>query len=447
MSCTEADRAWAEWFARQLEEQGYRIPVRTGDAPQSEVPEPERTFAVKSADWELPDPPAVSLIELGDLSPAAAELLAMLAWMAYAPVPVDLFVNHPGSLPAGLAVAARDPRSWAETVDTLARLGFVRRTPTEVLIGHQLLLQSVRTCGPCRSVEVQTLLEADVPSRIVATPADWPRWQALLSHVLAVADHVENDPARCAAENSGWLVDRAATYLQVRGRHADAIHLFKRALAIIEGVHGPGSLAAASTLNNLGESLFEQDLSAEAIPVLKRSLAIHERADGEQISVAINLDNLAKAYVGQRRHTEAIPLMARAITIWEAALGPDHPDLGVSLHNLASIHNQTKRYDEAIPLLERALAIDVSAYGPDDVTVATSLDALGMSLRGSGRLLESVSLFERALSIYDAVYPTGHRHVAICLRHLAGAFTDLGRHDDARNATARARAIDDGAAS
>jgi hypothetical protein len=73
---------------------------------------------------------------------------------------------------------------------------------------------------------VVALLRADAPGEVMGAPEDWPRWAVLLPHVLAAAGDVSDaelaGPAAGTADDVAWLLDRAATYLQVHARLTEA---------------------------------------------------------------------------------------------------------------------------------------------------------------------------------------------------------------------------------
>jgi tetratricopeptide (TPR) repeat protein len=179
---------------------------------------------------------------------------------------------------------------------------------------------------------VLKLLRADVPGTITGAPQAWPRWAALLPHVLAAANSFDSLP-RPAQDAAGadvsWLLDRAAAYLRVHARLAETRPLAERALTITEAAHGPDHPDVATDLNNL--ALILQDLGQPG---------------------------------------EARTLAERALTITEAAYGPDHPDVAIRLTNLATILQDLGQLAEARPLAERALAITEAAYGPDHPATA-----------------------------------------------------------------------------
>ena len=69
------------------------------------------------------------------------------------------------------------------------------------------------------------------------------------------------------------------------------------------------------------------------------------------------LNNLAQLFYAQGRFGEAEPLLRRDLAILEKALGPDHPQVAKSINDLANLYLSQNRYDEAEPLLKRSLAI------------------------------------------------------------------------------------------
>jgi len=53
---------------------------------------------------------------------------------------------------------------------------------------------------------------------------------------------------------------------------------------------------------------------------------------------------MAEMYQVQGRYAEAEPLLKRSLAITEKALGPDHRDVGTSLNRLAYLYQLQGRY-------------------------------------------------------------------------------------------------------
>ncbi|MDX8033506.1 FxSxx-COOH system tetratricopeptide repeat protein [Lentzea sp. BCCO 10_0856] len=392
--------------------------------------------------WDL------SRARLGEQSPAALQLLDLLAWLAPEPVPLDLFAAHPDELPQPLADAARDRLSWAETVGALADWFFVRRTGAEVTIAHRLLQQSLRArdngaSKPASSESVQQLLLADLPTSVVDAPETWPRWRKLLPHVLAVSDEAENNPTH----QSSQLISRAAVYMMVTGRYSEAKVMHERALAHFEANFGPDHEEVAVAAYNYGAFLIERGCYDDALPLFKRALGIYEVIYGhDHPNLAFNLSNIGRVLSHQGDHEEALSLHKRALSILETVYGPDAPETATSLNNLSNVLSRLGRREEGTRLLGRVLTIYETVYGTDHPFVAIALNNRGLDLISIDRDEDALGLFERALTIRENLYGPDHPEVAESLVLLSLVLQKLGRDDEARSLAERAQRIKNGAA-
>ncbi len=165
---------------------------------------------------------------------------------------------------------------------------------------------------------VDLLYEA-LPAEIMGEPRNWPRWRALLPHVLAVAARM-TDPRGEPAERTGWLLDRAGAYLRVHGQPATARPLVERALRIDEAVYGPDHPTVATALSNLALVLRDLGDAAGARPLLERALRIDEAVYGpDHPTVATRLSNLATVLQDLGDAAGARALADRAAVISQAS--------------------------------------------------------------------------------------------------------------------------------
>ncbi|MDQ3274477.1 MAG: FxSxx-COOH system tetratricopeptide repeat protein, partial [Actinomycetota bacterium] len=251
---------------------------------------------------------SLSLGQLRATHPAAVQLLALCAWLAPEPIPLDLFTAHPDRLPASLSEVAADPLAFADTVGALADYSLARRTDTGLVL-HRLVQAVLRRPAPHQPDDshplpaVLDLLHTDLPAEIISGPENWPRWRQLLPHVLAATAH-HDDAHPTAADTTAWLLDRAATYQQTHGQPATARPLFERALHLDETAHGPDHPHVATTLNNLARVLRDLGEPATARTLLERALRIDETAYGpDHPEVATDLHNLALDRTRSCRHS------------------------------------------------------------------------------------------------------------------------------------------------
>src|SRR5271157_2209273 len=117
--------------------------------------------------------------------------------------------------------------------------------------------------------------------------------------------------------------------------------------------------AVADAAFFLGSSLYQQGRYKESAVAYERCLQI--RPDDATV-----LNNAAVTLEQAGDYAGAEPLVRRALAIREKALGPDHPDVAACLNNLASLLRTTGDYAAAEPLFRRALAIAEKALAPDD---------------------------------------------------------------------------------
>jgi tetratricopeptide (TPR) repeat protein len=229
----------------------------------------------------------LALDQVREQQPAAMELLGLCAYLAPEAIPLDLFTTHPEQLPPALAAAVGDPLEWADTLGALVDYSLARRSEHTISL-HRLLQTALRhhdiaipadTPDQNREAVVVELLRADLPDEIMVAPQDWPRWRQLLPHVLAATAHHDNT-APANPEASAWLLDRAATYLQVLGQPATAQPLFERALRITEATYGPDHPTVATRLNNLAGALRDLGKPDQAQPLFERALRITEATYG-----------------------------------------------------------------------------------------------------------------------------------------------------------------------
>ena len=124
--------------------------------------------------------------------------------------------------------------------------------------------------------------------------------------------------------------------------HAQALDIWER----VSGQDHPDFVAG---LNNLAILHAEQGRYREAETLLRRILAIREKAFGaNHLDLASSLNSLAMVLPGgQGRYEEAEPLHLRARMIWEATLGEEHPNVATSFSNLALLYNLSGRREEA----------------------------------------------------------------------------------------------------
>jgi CHAT domain-containing protein/Flp pilus assembly protein TadD len=158
----------------------------------------------------------------------------------------------------------------------------------------------------------------------------------------------------------------------------------------------------ARELHAQGEQLSASGDQAAAIPLLKRAVALRERALGnEHIDTAHSIFVLARAHQMMGDDAIAEPLYLRALAVREKVLGEYHVDTGKTLNNLANVYGNLNQYDRAESLLKRALSIWEKTLGAEHYYTATTLNNLGQLYMLTGDYVEAEPAFLRSLAIYE----------------------------------------------
>ncbi len=245
-------------------------------------------------------------------------------------------------------------------------------------------------------------------------------------------------------ENTDYAtaLNNLASLYQSQGKYDEAEPIQKRTLAILEKALGDEHPKVATCLNNLAALYQSQGKFDEAEPIQKRALAIAEKALGdEHPDVATGLNNLAGLYDSQGKYGEAEPIYKQALAIREKALGDQHPNVATSLNNLAELYRSQGKFGKAEPLLKRALTIREKALGDQHPDVAQSLNNLAGLYESQGKYGEAEPIFKRALTIREKALGDQHPDVATSLNNLAYLYKTQGKYDEAEPLYQRALKI------
>jgi tetratricopeptide (TPR) repeat protein len=172
----------------------------------------------------------------------------------------------------------------------------------------------------------------------------------------------------------------------------------RQRLAAATEIFGPESVAVAVTWNNLGVALSLQGRHAEAEAAFSTGLHLYERRFGPEHGDTANaLRNVARAKQLQRRAAEALPLLRRALAIAARHWQP---------RGVAALRAQTARAAWVVERTPRALQ-ELEDAAREVVAVATAagdrypadaLTALGLSLHEAGRACDAVVPLRDALA-------------------------------------------------
>lgn len=348
------------------------------------------------------------------LSPTAATILRLTAYLAPDPIPLDMFEKGAGIVEEGVSLLHEESGQEArfkpvrEGIAELAAYSMVTREDRTFTV-HRMVQEVIRTRIPEERrkewIERALRLVNDFAPFEPVDVRTWPIWAVLRPHATVVVRYA--DEVRIAQPTS-LAMNQLEEYLRARGLYDEAEPLIRRALAIEEEID-PDSYAVTVRLNNLAQLLKDTDRMGEAEPLMRRALKIGEDSlGGDHPTVAIRLNNLAKLLQITKRLAEAEPLFRRALKIGQDSFGTDHPQVATYLNNLALLLQATNRLTEAEPLMRRALKIDEDSFGQDHPTFARDLNNLARLLQDTNRLADAEQLMRRAAEILESSLGSDH---------------------------------------
>jgi serine/threonine protein kinase/tetratricopeptide (TPR) repeat protein len=418
--------------------------------------------------WEL------SLRQIEEELPEAADLLRLLAFLAPDDIPLSLLRNDADALPAALRAAAHDPLRFDACVAALRRFSLIKVQGESASLHRMIQLATRSRLDPStRDAWAQRalrLVESSFPSGLAGNFYH-PEARPLLPHALAVLSH--GGALGSERMGAGRLRRRAGLYLRALGAQREAAEYLERALADFESGGSAADNEVANTLAGLGIVLYGIGDLEGATARGERALAIHERLHGPaDLRVAIDHMDLAWVLRSRGRFEEVREHSLRAREIAVAVLGDKHPLAAMPLGSLSracwglgDIEGARRAAEQAIEVLERgdvhhplvcacwqgvaqvtfdlgqteiagrcaetAIEIAERAWGPHHILVAVSRVVRGMVELRRGDLESARDLLSSAILAGEKTSHWQHEETAMARCLLARVQRRLGDSDAA----------------
>ena len=332
----------------------------------------------------------LSVDGLSDNSPAAVQLLRVCATLGAEPIPMELFSDvSVDVLPNPLATHVREPLAFGRVVSTLLRSGLARRRDSDEsglrysLLLHRLtreilldLLDPRERRQLARQAEALVLAaEPKDPS----DPAQWPRWSAILPHLLAL------DPAHSDNERLQSFAVLATWFMLARGDLTAGLLIADELYTIWRdrlGEDHDTSLRAAYTL---AEACRMSGRPEKAKQLDIKTLAHRRRIDGSDDLETLRLaSNLAVDLNMLGEHEQAQSLNVDTLARRHRILGADHRETLYSTNNYAHNLRELGEYDQARQLDEDTLRRRRRIMGESHPETLLSASNLATDLRHLG---------------------------------------------------------------
>lgn len=215
----------------------------------------------------------------------------------------------------------------------------------------------------------------------------------LLSALLVAEDFGERDP------RAAYTLDYLGTLYQQMRRDADALKIYRRALAAFEKAQGAGGSEALSSAARLADAAESQAQWQEAEPLRRRLLDATAASEPQPAALAQALSDLALCLDAQKKWDEAMQLYGKALELRRRALGDQAPEVAETLSNQGRVWLMRGDAAKAEELLRQALAIDQAALEAGDPSLAEDWRRLASALKKAGKESEAGEALAKAAAL------------------------------------------------
>jgi tetratricopeptide (TPR) repeat protein len=389
------------------------------------VPSPDYPMSVAAA-WD------VSLRQLEQRNPSALQLLQVCSFFAPEPISRSFFNNSRSTTIAPeLDDALRNPIKLGRAIREINVYALARIEHRHDTIQLHRLVQAVlvNRMSPQQQADMRHgahLLLADANPNGPGSRELWPRYQALLPHVV-VSRAVECD--------SPWvrgLVRGLVEFLYIWGDHEGAAAMAREAVEIWTekfGAEDQQTLEMAKWLAFVLRVLGEY---TEAAEMMQRTADTYIRIAGEDDEGA--LDALIQLCNGLRLKDEFARGLEISRSVYERSLrafGDDDPATLRAAHNLGVSLRLMGLYKEALENDTETVRLRALMLGENDLGTLSTTTGLAIDMRETGDYLGSAAVQEANYARYIENFGEDNPATISCARVLAVCRRRAGDHDAA----------------
>jgi serine/threonine protein kinase len=307
----------------------------------------------------------------------------------------------------------------------------------EVYAGLGEYVRAGEVFGQARDLDPFALSDANelarLNSRLAETETELSRFdsaEAALAQARArLAESAQPDPV-LAVE----IELAAARVEQGRGEPMRAVSRLEALIARLERARPEQLRELALALGALGSMQLARGESSEGVALMRKALEQQREAGAGELELSSAQVELARAMRDDAKAADAAALMREALEVQRRLLGDDHPRTLTTRGEHAILLFAIYAYDEAERDYLETIAGTRRRFGESHPRVAFPINNYGVALYGLRRYAEAAEQFAQAYEIWREHLGAGHEHTLQARGNLAGAWTELGRLDEASEA-------------
>jgi tetratricopeptide (TPR) repeat protein len=167
---------------------------------------------------------------------------------------------------------------------------------------------------------------------------------------------------------------------------------------------------------------------ADAEPLFKRALAIMEKNEGTDESMAEILDRLAWVYVKQQKFDLAEAIYKKVLEMRISMFGADSQDIAVSYCNIGRLQCSRGDHTDGVIWLQKALPLAEKHLGSTHPQVADIIEQLALSWFETGQHDRAEPLFWQAYKIKSQYMEVTSFEIVTLLTKLAEMYNKDGKY-------------------
>lgn len=377
---------------------------------------------------------AISMNLLREQAPGAAQMLELCAFIGPAPINLSLLTDAPPDLlPEPLRTEIQAERAQTTMLQAIQAysLALIEPQPGQppTLQQHRLVQAVIRDMlVPGRREEYRATAHEILAAVDPGDPRDiasWPRYAALLPHVLASGAADSDAPA------ARRLVLRHARLLTITGEYQTSLGLIERALA-----------TWAPRLDPVDEDMVSA--RAERVMALRGLSRLREALELSQADYDLTRDTLGEDHAYTLQIASGLAATHRRLGNFAAAreldqfaldthtqrYGPEHRQTLQTAHNVALNHRLSGEFRTALEIDRHNAEAYERLAGPDSLHTLFSRNNIARDLRECGEYYESLTLQEEVCAQYRELYGEQNPESLRAMKNLAVSRRKAGRYDE-----------------
>ena len=327
---------------------------------------------------------ALTMEQIAEKSPAAVDLMRLLAFLAPDDIPLELICAGREHLAEPLATAVADELELHDMLGVLREYSLLdegNETPFGASVATHRLVQAVvrDSLGDAALAwaELALALVLELFPIKANEVGSWPPATALLDHARTVLEHVNesNSPVACSA-----LLHRLGSFLRSRGLYAEARVCGERESVLNRLNWGEEHPDTLRSMSNLASTLRAQGDLSGARQYQEKVLEVRRRILGEEHPDTLtSMNNLASTLRAQGDLSGARQYEEKVLEVSCRILGEKHSSTTIAQWNLLHTYLRLDSHELAAVLLQKLQWLRSAA--PEDLSanqrqICDGLDSL-----------------------------------------------------------------------